>query len=94
MTNIDNTAITQTTRSGRDLPMQNWIDYNQAMVRARIEALEAEAAAERLAKDGFVRSPRRGIRAALGHAMIRAGRAIAAEPHVHHPAHGRPSATA
>jgi hypothetical protein len=94
MTNIDDITMTQATRSGRDLPMQNWIDYNQAMVKARIEPLEAEAAAERLAKDGFVRSPSRGIRAAVGHAMIRAGRAIAAEPHVHHPAHGRPSATA
>jgi len=25
--------------------MQNWIDYSQAMVKARIEPLEAEAAA-------------------------------------------------
>jgi len=74
--------------------MQNWIDYSQAMVKARIEPLEAEAAAERLAKEGLVRSPNRGIRAAVGHALIRAGRAIAAEPHMHHPAHGRPSATA
>jgi len=38
--------------------MQNWIDYSQAMVKARIEPLEAEAAAERLAKEGLVRSPR------------------------------------
>jgi hypothetical protein len=74
--------------------MQNWIDYNKAMVKARIEPLKVEAAAERLAKDGFVRRPSRGIRAAVGHAMIRVGRAIAAEPHVQHPVHGRPSATA
>ena len=94
MTNTDNTSMTQATRSGRDLPMQNWIDYSQAMVKARIEPLEAEAAAERLARDGFVRSPSRGIRAIVGHAMIKAGRAIAAEPHVHHPAHGRHSAAA
>lgn len=94
MTNIDNTAMTQATRSGRDLPMQNSIDYSQAMVKARMEPLEAEAAAQRLAAGGFVRIPSRGIRAVVGHAMIRAGRAIAAEPHMHHAAHGRPSATA
>lgn len=94
MTNTENTSVTHATRSGRDLPMQNWIDYNQAMVRARIEPLEAEAAAERLAADGFRRSPGRGIRAVVGHTMIRAGRAIAAEPHAHHAAHGRPPATA
>ena len=94
MTNIDNTSMTQTTHFGRDLPMQNWIDYSQAMVKARIEPLEDEAAAARLAKDGYVGSPSRGIRAVVGHALIRAGRAIAAEPHVRHVAHRRPSATA
>jgi hypothetical protein len=75
--------------------MLNWIDYNQAMVRARIGPLEADAAAERLAHGGAPRTPEHGVRAFVGHALIRVGRAIAAEPqHHHHPAPGRPSATA
>ena len=98
MTNIDNTAMTQATRSGRDLPMQNWIDYSQAMVNARIEPLEAEAAAQRLAARS-ASTPRRqqGLRALLGRTLIRAGEAIASEPahqHRHHHAEHRPSATA
>ena len=96
MTNIDNTAIMQATRSGRDLPMQNWIDYSQAMVNARIEPLEAEAAAQRLAARGVSAWPRRqGLRGLLGRTLIRAGEAIASEPaHHHHHAEHRPSATA
>jgi hypothetical protein len=74
--------------------MQNWIDYSQAMVRARIEPLEAEAAAERLVSRGKTRSPGSRVRSLVGHALIRAGRAIAAEQHVRHPATGRPSAAA
>jgi len=96
MTNIDNTAMMQATRSGRDLPMQNWIDYNQAMVKARIEPLEAEAAAERLAARNVGPSRRpHGLRGLLGRTLIRAGEAIASEPaHHHHHAEHRPSATA
>jgi hypothetical protein len=97
MTNIDNTATTQATHSGRDLPMQNWIDYNQAMVKARIEPLEAEAAAQRLAATGVPFSPRQqGLRGLLGRTLIRAGEAIASESahHHHHHAEHRPSATA
>jgi len=74
--------------------MQNWIDYSQAMVRARIEPLEAEAAAERLVSRGRTRTPGRGVRSLVGHALIRAGRAIAAEPHLRHQAPGRSSAAA
>jgi hypothetical protein len=98
MTNIDDITMTQATRSGRDLPMQNWIDYNQAMVKARIEPLEAEAAAQRLAANGMSAWPRRqGLRGLLGRTLIRAGEAIAPEPvrhHHHHHAEHRPSATA
>jgi hypothetical protein len=94
MTNIDKTPMTQATRSGRDLPMQNWIDYSQAIVKARIEALQAEAAAERLVNHGSTRTTASGVRSLVGHALIRAGRAIAAEPHVRHSVTGRPSAAA
>jgi hypothetical protein len=93
MTNTDNRLITQATHSGRDLPMHTSIDYSQAMVRARIEALEAEADADRLASKGPRQDPGHGVRAVVGLALIRAGRAIAAEPHHGHPAAGRPSAT-
>jgi hypothetical protein len=88
--------MTQATLSGRDLPMQNWIDYNEAMVRARIEPLEAEAAAERLAAGSVSVAPRqRAFRGLLGRTLIRAGEAIASEPaHHHHHAEHRPSATA
>jgi hypothetical protein len=84
--------MTQAPRSGRDLTMQNWIDYSQAMVKARIEPLEAVAAAERLARMGAQPSSGHGMRSAVGHALIRAGRAIAAEPQGRHPAHRRPHA--
>jgi hypothetical protein len=92
MTNTDNNSATQAPRSGRDLTMQNWIDYSQAMVNARIEPLESVAAAERLAKGGAMPSSGHGMRSAVGHALIRVGRAIAAEPQRRHPAHGRPHA--
>ena len=94
MTNIDNTAMMQATRSGRDLPMQNWVDYTQAMVNARIEPLEAEAAAQRLAATTASPSSRhQGLRGLLGRTLIRAGEAIASGSAHHHAEH-RPSATA
>jgi hypothetical protein len=97
MTNNENTSVTQATRSGRDLPMQNLIDYNQAMVKARIEPLEAEAAAQRLAATSPSASPgQQRLRGLLGRTLIRAGEALASEPahpHQHHAKH-RPSATA
>jgi len=78
--------------------MQNWIDYNQAMVNARIEPLEAEAAAQRLAASSVSVSPRQqALRGLLGRTLIRAGEAIASESaqqRPHHHAEHRPSATA
>jgi hypothetical protein len=92
MTNTNTNSVTQAPPSGRDLTMQNWIDYSQAMVRARIEPLEAVAAAERLANAGATNGSSLGMRSAVGHALIRVGRAIASEPQGRHRAHGRPHA--
>ena len=52
----------------------------RSLVNLHIAALEAEAAAERLAAAAHVNNPRPSVRAALGRRMIAVGAAIAATP--------------
>jgi hypothetical protein len=50
------------------------------LVNSHIAALEAEAAAERLAVAAHVNDPKPSVRAALGRRLIAIGAAIAATP--------------
>jgi len=80
MTNNQQTRIDQQAFVGRDLAMQTYTDHSQAMVRDRIRAREAEAAAERLAAVARPRRSGRDPRTILGAALIRLGEALVGEP--------------
>jgi hypothetical protein len=55
------------------------------LVNSRIAALEAEAAAERLAAAAHVNDPKPSVRAALGRRLIAIGAAIASPPIIDDP---------
>jgi hypothetical protein len=58
--------------------MDAWTELTQVVTRARIRALELEAANERLAATAHASSPT-GIRPIVGRLLIRAGQRIAGE---------------
>lgn len=83
----------------KDRTMQNYVTFQEAIVRDRIRERAAEAAGERLAAashtrtDGVTAAPT-GLRRRVGRLLISAGRRVAGEPGSSGSSAARPASSA
>jgi hypothetical protein len=64
--------------------MRIWTDVQLGLARTRMQELEAEASVARLRATGTTTGTAAGLRAGVGHALIRAGQALSPEPTARH----------